>query len=88
MRPLLRALRSFGRFWYDFVVGDDPKIAAGVVLALGVALAALAVGAGDAAVALIGGLAVMAAFAVGLAVDVRPRRPAAGRARKRFTRGR
>jgi len=25
-----------GRFWYDFVVGDDWTIAAGVVIALGI----------------------------------------------------
>jgi hypothetical protein len=29
-------LAAFGRFLYDFVVGDDPVIAAGVVVALGV----------------------------------------------------
>jgi hypothetical protein len=27
-------LRSFGRFWWDFVVGDDWRVAAGVVVAL------------------------------------------------------
>ena len=27
-------LRGFLRFWYDFVVGDDWRIAAGVVLVL------------------------------------------------------
>lgn len=27
-------LRAFGAFWYDFVVGDDWVVAAGVVLAL------------------------------------------------------
>ena len=27
-------LKSFGAFWYDFVVGDDWRIAAGVVVAL------------------------------------------------------
>lgn len=79
MNLLVRGLRSFGRFWYDFVVGDDPKTAVGVVLALGVALAALAAGAGDTAVALTGGIVVMAAFAVGLAVDIRPRRSGGGR---------
>jgi hypothetical protein len=26
------ALRSIGRFWFDFVVGDDWRIAAGIVL--------------------------------------------------------
>jgi hypothetical protein len=27
-------LRTFGAFWYDFVIGDDWVIAAGVVIAL------------------------------------------------------
>ena len=27
-------LRSFGRFWWDFVVGDDWRVAAGVAVAL------------------------------------------------------
>jgi hypothetical protein len=34
-------LRRFGRFWWDFVVGDDWRVAAGVVVALA-ASAALA----------------------------------------------
>jgi hypothetical protein len=29
---VIAALRAFGRFWYDFVVGDDWRIAAGIVL--------------------------------------------------------
>lgn len=28
-------LAAFGRFWYDFVMGDDWRVAVGVVLALG-----------------------------------------------------
>jgi hypothetical protein len=28
-------LRGFGAFWYDFVVGDDWRVAVGVVVALG-----------------------------------------------------
>jgi hypothetical protein len=28
-------LRSFGAFWWDFIVGDDWRVAAGVALALG-----------------------------------------------------
>lgn len=28
-------LRSFARFWWDFVVGDDRRVAAGLALALG-----------------------------------------------------
>jgi hypothetical protein len=30
----MRFLRSFLGFWYDFIVGDDWTVAAGVVLAL------------------------------------------------------
>jgi hypothetical protein len=29
-------LKAFGAFWYDFVIGDDWVLAAGVVLALAV----------------------------------------------------
>jgi hypothetical protein len=38
----MRQLRGFGRFWYDFIVGDDWRIALGVVavLAAGAVLAA------------------------------------------------
>ena len=31
---MMRALKSFGAFWYDFVIGDDWHVAALVVLAL------------------------------------------------------
>lgn len=31
----MRHLRSFARFWWDFVVGDDWRVAAGVAVALG-----------------------------------------------------
>ncbi len=27
-------MRQFGRFWYDFIVGDDWRVAAGVVAAV------------------------------------------------------
>jgi apolipoprotein N-acyltransferase len=37
----MNALRRFGTFWWDFVIGDDWRVAAGVALALG-ATAALA----------------------------------------------
>jgi hypothetical protein len=40
----VNALRRFGRFWWDFVVGDDWRIAAGVVAALGVSAALVATG--------------------------------------------
>jgi hypothetical protein len=31
----VRYLRSFGRFWWSFIVGDDWRVAAGVVAGLG-----------------------------------------------------
>jgi len=30
----VRYLVGFGRFWYDFIVGDDWSVAAGVIVAL------------------------------------------------------
>lgn len=31
---LVRYLRAFGRFWYDFLVGDQPELFVGPILAL------------------------------------------------------
>ena len=31
---MIKRLRSFAAFWYDFVVGDDWQVAVGVVVAL------------------------------------------------------
>jgi hypothetical protein len=30
----MRGLRAFGAFWYDFIIGDDWRIALGVVVGL------------------------------------------------------
>jgi hypothetical protein len=40
----MKQVRAFGRFWYDFLIGDDWLIAAGVVAAL--AVTALVAGSG------------------------------------------
>jgi CBS-domain-containing membrane protein len=37
-------LRAFGRFWWNFIVGDDPLAALGIVI--GISLTAALVGAG------------------------------------------
>jgi hypothetical protein len=37
-------VRAFGRFWFDFLVGEDWRIAAGVVAALGLGALALRAG--------------------------------------------
>ena len=40
----MRRIRAFGHFWWDFVVGDDWRSAAGVVIAIGVTAALVAAG--------------------------------------------
>jgi hypothetical protein len=32
----VRHVRAFGRFWWDFVVGDDVRLAGGVAVAIAV----------------------------------------------------
>ena len=34
MAGVLSRLKAFGAFWWDFIVGDDWRIAAGVILGL------------------------------------------------------
>ena len=36
LRTAWRYIRGFGRFWYDFIVGDDWRIAAGIAVAIAV----------------------------------------------------
>jgi hypothetical protein len=57
----VRFVRAFGRFWWDFIIGEDWRIAAGVVLVL--AAGALLVSQTDASNAVI---AVAAAVGVAL----------------------
>jgi hypothetical protein len=63
-------VKSFGRFWWDFLVGDDPKLAAAIVLVLGGGAVAVAVTTGS-WVAVLVGSALVAAFVVTLLIDVR-----------------
>ncbi len=65
-------VRGFGRFWYDFIVGDDWKIAAGVVAALGITAVLVANEEfGDSALTVIGAAGLVAGFVTSLVVDVR-----------------
>ena len=34
-----KGIKGFGLFWVDFIIGDSPEIAIGVVIILGVAFA-------------------------------------------------
>ena len=40
----MRRVAGFGRFWWDFVVGDDWRAAVGIVAAIGVTAALVAAG--------------------------------------------
>jgi apolipoprotein N-acyltransferase len=40
----MRRIRAFGRFWWNFVVGDDPLAAAVIVVAIGATAALAAAG--------------------------------------------
>jgi hypothetical protein len=39
MSRVTAALRGFGAFWWDFIVGDDWRIAASIVVALAITAA-------------------------------------------------
>lgn len=71
MEHVSRFVRGFGRFWYDFVVGDDPKIALGVVvvLTLGAVLVGPLAASGPVLVAGLAAL-LLVAFTVAVLVDV------------------
>ncbi|HEX6148166.1 hypothetical protein [Nocardioides sp.] len=71
MQPIVRFLRGFGRFWYDFIVGDDPKIAIGVAVVLGVGgvLVARETVSSEALVVVLAAL-LLTAFTVTMALDV------------------
>jgi Flp pilus assembly protein TadB len=71
MEQLGRFVRGFGRFWYDFIVGDDPKIAGAVAVVLVVGAVLVGV-AGATSPTLVVGLAVLlvVAFVLAMAVDV------------------
>ena len=71
----MKFLKAFGQFWYDFIIGDDWKIAVAVVTALVLLFVAMTVGLfGDAGLTLLGAALIIAAFSISLAIDVRPKR--------------
>lgn len=68
-------LKAFGHFWYDFLIGDDWKIAAyvvGVMVAVGLLVAHSVLG--DTVTLLLGTAVLMVGFAVGVAIDARKSR--------------
>jgi hypothetical protein len=71
----VKLVRAFGHFWYDFIVGDDWKIAASVVVALALlAVATVNHWFGDAGLALLGAAFIVVGFVISLLIDVGPKR--------------
>jgi len=67
----MRFIKGFGRFWYDFLIGDDWKIAASVAITLALATGVLlALEPPEEVFTACAGLALMAAFVVALRIDV------------------
>jgi len=68
-------LRGIGRFCYDFIVGDDWKIAAAVLTALFAGFGLLAAGTPAPVAAVATGVLIVVAFTAALIIDVRRTRP-------------
>jgi hypothetical protein len=67
----MKVLTAIGRFWIDFIIGDNWKIAAAVATALGLQASALSLGLlGEKGLTVLGGVLLVAAFTVALAIDV------------------
>ena len=63
-------IRGFGRFWYDFVIGDDWKIAAAVVTTLGIGAVVLVTFAPpDKVFTSVMAAGIMVAFVVAMKID-------------------
>jgi hypothetical protein len=69
----VRWVVGFARFWYDFVVGDDWRIAAGVVAVLVAGAVTLLAGAPPQLVAPLVGVAMVLVFALPVAKTGRSR---------------
>ncbi|MBA2697489.1 MAG: hypothetical protein H0U61_01805 [Nocardioidaceae bacterium] len=68
----MRPIRLLGQFLVDLIIGDDPKIAVAVVVAVGLAaLLLIAGGASASVVTVVGALLVVSAFSVSLFLDTR-----------------
>jgi hypothetical protein len=71
----MNLLKAFGKFWYEFIIGDDWKIAVAVVTALAGVYLVMASGLSDHVVAVLGAVLIIGLFSASLAVDTRRRRP-------------
>jgi hypothetical protein len=67
----VRLLRAVGRFGYDFVIGDDWKIATAVLAALLAGVLLLVAGVPDTVIVLVTAGLIAAAFTTVMVIDVR-----------------
>jgi len=70
---VLRWLRGFGAFWWDFLVGDTPEVLIGVLVALGLVVV-LVRAASLNAVAVVAFPVLVVLLLVGSSLRARPRR--------------
>lgn len=64
---LVRFVVGFGRFWWDFIIGEDWKIAAGVVAVLAVAAVLVAeTGLSDTVISLLAGVGILTVATVSI----------------------
>jgi hypothetical protein len=61
---LLRFVKGFGQFWYDFIIGDDWRIAGAVAIVLAAAIAAVSGGVGAGVLIPLFAAAIVAGFVV------------------------
>jgi hypothetical protein len=68
----VRFVKGFGQFWWDFIVGDDWKIAATIAGVLGIGAIVAAAAPTDASwLAPLCGAALLLAFVISFVADVR-----------------
>jgi hypothetical protein len=68
----MKFLKDFGFFWYEFIIGDDWKIAVAVVVAVALTVLLLTQKVfSDHVLAIVGSLLVVICFSISLAIDVR-----------------
>jgi hypothetical protein len=67
----MRFIVTFARFWYDFIVGDDWKVAIAVLVALLTGGALLAAGTPNAVLLPATGILIVVAFIAVMIIDVR-----------------
>lgn len=70
MTALTGFLKAFGQFWVEFLIGDDWKLFATVVVALGASAVLALAGVADAIVVVTGSVLLLVGFCLELVLDL------------------